>query len=198
MALHYRCYNHPLHRHIVSMHISTWLDIEANERYSGFFVFPDIPSRKKPWLLSPAEHVLAQKRLVGYTVPPGLKLSRNIFKRVLGRWHFYAFVALWTLLDINTLPGGQPFSLYLKAYSPKIYSVVQVNTLPTIGTACSIVGALVAGIAADRIGNFWMPAVTTMLFVSVGTIMLVIWDIGESGRLAAFVLQGFVGRESFI
>ncbi|KAI0125846.1 major facilitator superfamily domain-containing protein [Xylariales sp. AK1849] len=159
----------------------------------GFFVFPDVPSRRKPRLLSGAEHILAQKRLVGYATPPGLKLSRSIFKRVLGRWHFYAFVFLWTLLDINSLPGGQPFSLYLKAYSPKIYSVVQVNTLPTIGTACSVVGALLAGITADRIGNFWMPAIATMIFVTVGTSLLVAWDIGEKGRLAAFILQGFVG-----
>lgn len=28
--------------------------------------------------------------------------------------------------------------------------------------------------------------------------MLVAWDIGEKGRLTAFVLQGFVGRKSFL
>ncbi|KAI1848633.1 hypothetical protein JX266_005492 [Neoarthrinium moseri] len=138
-------------------------------------------------------HTLARKRLVGYTAPPGLELSRSIFKHVLRRWHFYAFVLLWTLMDLNGQIGGQPFSLYLKAYSPSVYSVVQVNTLPTIGTACSIVGALLAGIAADRIGNFWMPAMATTLLLMVGTIMLVVWNIGETGRLVAFILEGFVG-----
>ncbi|KAI4596280.1 hypothetical protein KJ359_005409 [Pestalotiopsis sp. 9143b] len=159
----------------------------------GFFLFPDIPARRKPWLLSSAEHALAQKRLQGYTSPPGLKLSRGIFARVLGRWHFYAFVLIWTLLDLGTLPGGTPFSLYLKAHSPEIYSVVQVNTLPTATTACSIVGALVAGVAADRIGNFWMPAVATSVLVVVGSALLVVWDVGEAGRLAGFILQGFMG-----
>ncbi|KAI1856555.1 hypothetical protein JX265_011514 [Neoarthrinium moseri] len=159
----------------------------------GFTFFPDIPARRKPLLLSHAEHTLARKRLVGYTAPPGLKLSRSIFKHVLRRWHFYAFVLLWTLMDLNGQIGGQPFSLYLKAYSPSVYSVVQVNTLPTIGTACSIVGALLAGIAADRIGNFWMPAMATTLLLMVGTIMLVVWNIGETGRLVAFILEGFVG-----
>ncbi|KAI1865433.1 uncharacterized protein JN550_008481 [Neoarthrinium moseri] len=159
----------------------------------GFTFFPDIPARRKPLLLSHAEHTLARKRLVGYTAPPGLELSRSIFKHVLGRWHSYAFVLLWTLMDLNGQIGGQPCSLYLKAYSPSVYSVVRVSTLPTIGTACSIVGALLAGIAADRIGNFWMPAMATTLLLMVGTIMLVVWNIGETGRLVAFILQGFVG-----
>lgn len=156
-----------------------------------------MPSRKKPWLLSEAERSLAQRRLEGYSAPPGLKVSRSIFTRVLGRWHFYAFVLLWTLLDIATLPGGTPFSLYLKAFSPRIYSVVQVNTLPTIGTACSIIGALVAGVAADRIGNFWLPAIVTSMLVMIGSVLLVVWDIGETGRLTGFILQGFIGRKSY-
>ncbi|KAK6222294.1 hypothetical protein LQW54_000994 [Pestalotiopsis sp. IQ-011] len=159
----------------------------------GFFLFPNIPSRRKPWLLSSAEHILAQKRLQGYIAPPGLMFSRGIFARVLGRWHFYAFVLIWTLLDLGTLPGGTPFSLYLKAQSPEIYSVVQVNTLPTATTACSIVGARLAGVAADRIGNFWMPAVATSVLVVVGSALLVVWDVGEAGRLAGFILQGFMG-----
>lgn len=178
-----------------STHFLPRPSVKANISQSGFFLFPDIPARRKPWLLSSAEHALAQKRLQGYTSPPGLKLSRGIFARVLGRWHFYAFVLIWTLLDLGTLPGGTPFSLYLKAHSPEIYSVVQVNTLPTATTACSIVGALVAGVAADRIGNFWMPAVATSVLVVVGSALLVVWDVGEAGRLAGFILQGFMGRE---
>lgn len=116
---------------------------------------------------------------------------------MLGRWHFYAFVVLWTILDLNILPGGQPFSLYLRANSPKLYSIVQVNTLPTITSAIMIVSALVAGVTADKLGEFWIPAFLTTIPVFIGMILLNVWNVGESGRLAAFMLQGFMARESF-
>ncbi|KPM45197.1 hypothetical protein AK830_g1368 [Neonectria ditissima] len=164
--------------------------------FIGFLIFPDVPSRKKPWTLTYEEHVLAQQRLKGLTAPPQLELSTSIFKRVLGRWHFYAFVLLWTILDLNVQPGGQPFSLYLRANSPDIYSIVQVNTLPTITSAISIVAALIAGVTADRLGRFWVPAVTTTVPVFIGIVLLNVWDVGEKGRLAGFMLQGFMAPMS--
>ncbi|KAK7420703.1 hypothetical protein QQZ08_010284 [Neonectria magnoliae] len=164
--------------------------------FIGFIIFPDVPSRKKPWTLTHEQHALAQKRVDGLTAPPQLKLSTTIFKRVLGRWHFYAFVTLWTILDLNILPGGQPFSLYLRANSPDTYSIVQVNTLPTVTSAISVVAALAAGVAADRLGRFWVPAVITTVPVLVGMILLNVWHVGEGGRLAAFMLQGFMAPMS--
>ncbi|KAH7234509.1 major facilitator superfamily domain-containing protein [Fusarium solani] len=163
--------------------------------FIGYIVFPDVPSRKKPLALSRAEHALAQKRIEGLTAPPQLQLSTTIFRRVLGRWHFYAFVILWTILDLNILPGGQPFSLYLRA-NPDRYSIVQVNTLPTVTAAIMIVSALTAGVAADRLGNFWIPATITTVPVLIGMILLNVWDVGEKGRLAAFMLQGFMAPMS--
>ncbi|KAL4876804.1 major facilitator superfamily domain-containing protein [Aspergillus karnatakaensis] len=161
----------------------------------GFIIFPDIPSRKKPLTLTPTEHALAQKRLEGLTAPPQLQLSRSIFKRVLGRWHFYAFVTLWTILDLNILPSGQPFSLYLKSY-PDRYSIVQVNTLPTVVSAINIVSALLAGVAADKLGKFWIPALATTVPVLIGMILLNVWNIGFGGRMAAFMLTGFMAPMS--
>ncbi|KAM0425817.1 hypothetical protein ACHAPT_009068 [Fusarium lateritium] len=161
----------------------------------GYVVFPDVPSRKKPLALSHAEHALAQKRIEGLTAPPQLELSTTIFRRVLGRWHFYAFVVLWTILDLNILPGGQPFSLYLRA-NPDRYSIVQVNTLPTVTAAIMIVSALAAGVAADRLRNFWIPATITTIPVLIGMILLNVWNVGEKGRLAAFMLQGFMAPMS--
>lgn len=93
-------------------------------------------------------------------------------------------------MDQNFLPGAQPFSLYLKAKS-NIYSVVQINTIPTIVTAVSIVVAFFCGIVADRTGRFWVPAIAVTFPVLVGMILLVVWEVGESGRLAGFILTGF-------
>jgi len=161
---------------------------------SGFFVFPDVPSRKKPRFLNASEHALAQQRLEGLTAPPQAKLSRSIFKRVFSRWHWYLFVLQWTLMDQNFAPYSTPFSLYLKANSD-IYSVVRINTLPTIATAISIVSAVLSGLFADKTGRFWIPVVAVTLPVLVGISMLVAWDVGESGRLAAFMLTGFEGGQ---
>ncbi|KAL2279672.1 hypothetical protein FJTKL_13221 [Diaporthe vaccinii] len=111
----------------------------------GFFVFPDVPSRKKPFVLTEIEHELAQKRLEGITAPPQLRLSWDIFRRVLTRWNWYLFVFQWSIMDQNLAPSGTPFSLSLKAKS-NIYSIVQVNTLPTIATAISVVVAFSAGL----------------------------------------------------
>jgi ACS family pantothenate transporter-like MFS transporter len=97
------------------------------------------------------------------------------------------------MLDLNIQPAGQAFSLYLKSF-PERYSVVQVNTLPTVVSAINIVSALVAGITADRLGKFWVPALITTVPVLIGMILLNVWHVGFSGRLAAFMLIGFMAR----
>ncbi|KAL4901488.1 hypothetical protein BDW74DRAFT_181779 [Aspergillus multicolor] len=160
--------------------------------FFGYTILPDVPSRSKPLALTKYEHTLAQTRLKGLTAPPQLTLSLSIFKRVLGRWHIYAFVTLWTMLDLNIQPAGQAFSLYLKTY-PERYSVVQVNTLPTVVSAINIVSALAAGIAADKLGGkFWIPALVTSVPVLVGMVLLNVWDVGFGGRMAGFMLVGFM------
>ncbi|KAI1100065.1 MFS general substrate transporter [Jackrogersella minutella] len=156
----------------------------------GFFVFPDVPTRKKPRVLTGEEHALGRERIEGLVAPPELQLSGDIFRRVFSRWHWYFFVLQWTLMDQNFLPGSTPFSLYLKAKSD-LYSVVQINTIPTIVTAVSIVVAFFCGIIADITGRFWVPAIAVTFPVLVGMILLVVWDVGESGRLAGFILTGF-------
>lgn len=95
-------------------------------------------------------------------------------------------------MDQNFMPYSTPFSLYLKA-KPDIYSVSRVNTLPTIATAISVVAALVAGIIADRLHNYWIPSVVTSIPVLIGMILLTVYNIGEHGRVAAFILTGFEG-----
>ncbi|KAF5862553.1 hypothetical protein ETB97_011550 [Aspergillus alliaceus] len=161
----------------------------------GYIAFLDVPHRTKPRFLTQKEHELANSRLVGLTAPSQMKVSRDIFKRVLGRWHWYVFVTQWILIDQNFLASSTPFSLYLKEKSDT-YSVMRINTLPTIATAVSIVAALIAGTAVDKKRNFWLPSVITTIPVLVGLIMLVVWDIGEAGRLAGFILTGAEGAMS--
>jgi ACS family pantothenate transporter-like MFS transporter len=193
MVVHRRCNNH--HPHCTSVSISTLPEANVTNQNSGFFVFPDVPSRKKPRFLEESEHTLARNRLEGLTAPPQAKLSRSIFRRVFSRWHWYLFVLQWTLMDQNFSPYSTPFSLYLKANS-ETYSIVRINTLPTIATAISIVSAVASGLFADKTGRFWIPTVAVTVPVLIGISLLVAWDVGENGRLAAFILCGFEGGES--
>lgn len=193
MAFHCRCNHHLTNRTGVSFFHCTILVYEADFD-SGFFVFPDVPSRKKPRFLDVNEHALASKRIEGFTAPPQARLSRSIFKRVFSRWHWYLFVLQWTLMDQNFAPYSSPFSLYLKA-KDDIYSIIRINTLPTVATAISIVSAILSGLFADKTGRFWIPVVAVTIPVLIGISMLVAWDVGESGRLAAFMLTGCEGGE---
>ena len=95
-------------------------------------------------------------------------------------------------MDQNFTPYSTPFSLYLKS-KPKIYSITRINTLPTIATAISVVAAVAAGVVADRRRNWWLPSVVVSIPVLIGVILLVVYDVGESGRLAGFIITGFEG-----
>lgn len=193
MAFHRRRYNHS--SDCLGVSIPKLQNLWLAHHPSGFFVFPDVPSRKRPRFLQASEHALARQRLDGLTAPPPARLSRSIFKRVFSRWHWYLFVLQWTLMDQNFAPYSTPFSLYLKANSD-IYSVVRINTLPTVATAISVVSAVLSGLFADKTDRFWIPVVAVTLPVLVGISMLVAWDVGENGRLAAFMLTGFEGGQS--
>lgn len=97
-------------------------------------------------------------------------------------------------MDQNFAPSGTTFSLYLRAKGD-IYSIVQINTLPTIATAISVVAAFSAGLVADKTGRFWLPSYVVKIPLLIGVSLLVAWDVGEGGRLAGFMLTGFVGGE---
>ena len=72
-------------------------------------------------------------------------------------------------MDQNFAPYSTPFSLYL---------------------------AVLSGLFADKTGRFWIPVVAVTLPVLVGISLLVAWDVGKNGRLAAFMLTGFEGGQS--
>jgi hypothetical protein len=71
--------------------------------------------------------------------------------------------------------------------------VTQINTLPTINTALSVVAALAAGLYADRTGQFWVPSIFASLGVFIGCVPLTVWNVGEMGRVAAFIITGTNG-----
>jgi ACS family pantothenate transporter-like MFS transporter len=189
VAIYYLHYHHSSYFYLVGFLPAPHLLKVINLKYRGFLAFPDVPSRHKPRLLTETDFKLAKSRLEGLTAQ--LKIPKTIFKRVWGNWHWHFFVAQWCLLDQNSMIAGQPFSLYLKDKS-KIYSIRQ-STPYLLSLLPYQLCALLAGLFADRSGNSWLPAVLATVPILIGNILLSIWDVGEKGRVAAFVIIGAEG-----
>lgn len=64
---------------------------------AGFFIFPGLPSSKKPWWLTEAQHELARRRVRDVGIEPSGKLDFSVIKRTLRRWEFYVGVIAYTL-----------------------------------------------------------------------------------------------------
>lgn len=58
----------------------------------GFVVFPGVPDSPKAWYFKDKEIALAKQRMVKAKVKRAGRLSLDVFKRTLSRWHFYVFV----------------------------------------------------------------------------------------------------------
>lgn len=59
---------------------------------AGYFVFPGIPESPKPMFLTEKDILLAKARMQDAKVRPPGKMSLDVFKRSLRRWHIYVFV----------------------------------------------------------------------------------------------------------
>lgn len=85
--------------------------------------------------------------------------------------------------------GSQYFNLWLKAEG---YSVVNVNTIPTAGSALGIVAALVSGIYADRTGRRKTTVTILIILMLISSILLSIWNLPKGVLFFANFLS-FVG-----
>ncbi|KAK9447981.1 major facilitator superfamily domain-containing protein [Limtongia smithiae] len=156
----------------------------------GYLLFPNSPNNTKPtWWLSQAEIDLANQRLR----EEGIKrIDRKIrwkpLIRVLKSWPWYFFVFGWILYDQNQYFTTTPFTLYLKAR--EFYSVPQINNYPTINKAVSIVITVFGCYYADKTGDRFSPSIITTLLNLLSAALLCGYDIGESGRLFAFMIGG--------
>lgn len=160
----------------------------------GAIVFPARPDSKNPsWLLSSAEIELARSRVLqeGSEVPV-TKITRRVIAKVFQKWHWYAFVSLYVVFNQSMITNGSPFSLYLKAHK-SIYSVSQINNIPTIQSALSIVAALVGCYWADATGKRWLPSLFICVPMCFGAICMAIWDIPVGLKFFAFFIAGLGG-----
>lgn len=160
----------------------------------GAVVFPARPDSKNPsWLLTPDEVVLARKRINGDgSEAPVTKLNAKAFRKIFKSWHWFAFVALYYVFNQSMITNGSPFNLYLKAHKD-IYTISQINNLPTGQSALSILAALVGCYWADATGKRWLPSIVICCCMTFGSISMAVWNVPVGLKLFSFYIAGLGG-----
>ncbi|KAF2276167.1 MFS general substrate transporter [Westerdykella ornata] len=157
---------------------------------AGYFIFPGLPSSKKPWWLTEAQHALAQKRVLEVGIEPSKKLNWSVIRRTLRRWEFYVGVTAYTFFLSSSYPHGQ-MALWLKDLAAKYgtYSVPQINTIPTGAQGVSVIAALLAT-SLCMIYPLWaIFSIVEAIFIFANINMLV-WFIPKGLKFTCYYLFG--------
>ncbi|RDW76933.1 hypothetical protein BP6252_04986 [Coleophoma cylindrospora] len=156
--------------------------------FIGFFVFPGIPQSPKTTFFSDEEIEYSKKRLRDNgTVRPG-KVNLDVFKRTLKRWHIWVFMLAYVCLINSSYPSGY-MSLWLKAEK---FSVPQVNKLPTVISAISIVSSWLGTTLAAIYPSWAIFAIPTISGIFSATCMTV-WNIPKPLMFIAWYAYGLQG-----
>jgi ACS family pantothenate transporter-like MFS transporter len=124
----------------------------------GFLCFPGTPTmgrgrNKTVWFLSEEERQLAITRL---PPKPKTKLSPDLIKRVLLRWHWYAFSALFAISSMLESVGSNGIiQLWLATYPLDQISSQDRNFYPLGATSVAIAATLIAAWITDFTRKRW-------------------------------------------
>lgn len=154
------------------------------------FLFPGTFAHKKFGILSQDDLVLARKRMADANTEPPKKWDRRTWKLITTSWKPYLLVLLW--VGHHQVGYSSGFSLFLKS-KPKKYSLDDRTNFPTLIPA---VGALLAFITPPLQHKYGKHQIINPIFLIMyfQDIVLIIWNVSDKLKFAAFALQGvFVG-----
>lgn len=162
----------------------------------GFICFPDVPETCTSFLLSKEEKQLAILRL---PARDQTKLDLSVFKRVLGRWHWWLFTALWAVGGENeSYVVNSLFALWLKKFK---YSISDRNNYPLGIYAVGVVSTFITSIYVDATGAkyHWHVAVWIAAVLLISTILLLAKPLSAPFVFAAHYLAGvsFSGQATY-
>lgn len=89
----------------------------------------------------------------------------------------------------NNNGSSGAYLLWLK--SLKRYSIPKLNKLSMITPGLGMVYLAAAGIVADKFHSRWLAIIITQVFNFIGNVILAVWDVDESAKWIAFMLQYF-------
>ncbi|KAJ5894572.1 MFS general substrate transporter [Penicillium taxi] len=139
---------------------------------AGLLLFPGIPSNPKKFYfteeIDPQEYALSSSRLErkDEKKPNATKIEWALLKRVFLRWHWWFFVILW--------------------------SVPQINNLPTITTGITLISGFLGASMIDIFPK--EPIVLTIqLLMLFSNICLSVWNIPDGLRFFCYFITGIGG-----
>ncbi|KAJ5717838.1 MFS general substrate transporter [Penicillium malachiteum] len=154
----------------------------------GFVIFPGIPDSPRPFYLTESDISLAKERARRAEIRRPGKLSLDVFKRSLKRWHIWVFITSYACMIISSYPASY-MNLWLKAEG---YSVTQINKLPTVIYAIQIVASWL-GTTVAAIYPSWIVYTIATLGCLFSTLCMIIWNIPRGLKFAAWYLLGLSG-----
>lgn len=162
----------------------------------GFILFPDTPETCKAFYFNEEEIALAKSR-VHQRKPT--KLDWSIFKRVLGRWHWWLFSFLWILGGENeSYCSNSLFAIWLQYFN---YTVPHRNHYPmgvyAMGIFATIVSALY--IDATKAKYHWRVGIFIAFCMIISTILLLLRPFSDSYVFVAHYIAGvsYSGQATF-
>ncbi|SCU81941.1 LAMI_0B08306g1_1 [Lachancea mirantina] len=163
----------------------------------GFLCFPGSPDKiKSSWVFSEEELKLAKERLPPRTET---RLDWSVFKRVIGRWHWWLFSLLWVVGGENESFGSN--SLFALWLTSKKYAVVQRNHYPMGIFAVGIAATYTCALYVDHTGgrNHWHIAILIAVAMIVASVMVLASPLKTGVMFAAQYISGisFAGQAIF-
>ncbi|KAK9319430.1 major facilitator superfamily domain-containing protein [Lipomyces orientalis] len=157
----------------------------------GFIAVPDTPATSRSLLLTKDEIVLSRERIGTGAAPLRKRLSFGVVKQGLSGWKWYLFVASWAFLDQSEQRLSTSMSLYLKYYKNE-FSVPQINNLPTVTNAISVVTTLIASWYTDKTRNPFLPAFLATSMYCITAYILVAWYVPLGAKFFAWFMGGSI------
>lgn len=170
----------------------------------GFAFFPGLPTSRKPWFLTDAEHARAKSRMDPGHRQAG-KLTFGVVTRTLRKPMWWLCVTIYVCLIQASYWTGY-MALWLKAAkvtsaaTGKLvakYSVEEINVYPTfvnlIAALSSWIGTTLAG---GGVVKPWQMFSFAQFFVLFAAVVLTVWNVPDALKFVAFYVGGFSGMTS--
>ncbi|CAH2352476.1 pantothenate transporter Fen2p [[Candida] railenensis] len=162
----------------------------------GFIFFPDTPETCNAFYFNQDEIELAKARVPQREIT---KFDWSIFKRVVGKWHWWLFSFLWVLGGENESYGTNTvFALWLEYFG---YSVTERNHYPMGVYAVGIVATICSALYVDNTGAkyHWRIALLIMTSMLISTIIFLARPLDDSFLFASQFLSGisYAGQATF-
>ncbi|KAF5985506.1 transporter protein [Fusarium bulbicola] len=120
------------------------------------------------------------------------KMDWSVIRRIFGSWQLYSFTAaysFWTLTCGSYVM--QYFGIYLKKTG--LYSVPEINNIPTCIGAVNFVVMISTGYIADKLGGRALVCGVVGCWMILNYSILTAWDVPHKLRMAAFIMHGCYG-----